>query len=190
MSGRRGWGIKVDDLVEKVDAKLSENYGHFESVSTVRNAAIKFQMLKMNTFQDLIFDLNDALDLKGYSGPYIQYAYVRANSVIKKAADEILNNYDRSTVPANLDPKERSVVKLITRYPEIVEKSASNFAPNLLCEYLFELSKKFNTFYNDLSILNAESEESKLFRLSLCSNVREILKDGLWLLGIAAPERM
>ena len=186
MSGRKGWGVKVDDLITKVDARLIENFGKFEAVDTVRNGAIKFSMLKMNTFQDLIFDMNDALDIKGYSGPYVQYAYVRANSVIKKAgivADGVLD----TTV---LDPKERDVIKQLTRFAEIVEKASISFAPNLLCEYLFELSKKFNTFYNDLSVLNADNKETKNFRLSLCLAVCGVIKEGLWLLGIDVPERM
>jgi arginyl-tRNA synthetase len=187
MSGRRGWGVKVDDLIEKIEAKLTENYGNFENVSIVRNAAIKFSMLKINTFQDLIFDLDDALDLKGYSGPYVQYAYVRANSVIKKSGLVVGNTLN---IPETLDIKERAVIKQLTRFPEIVEKSAASFAPNLLCEYLFDLAKKFNTFYNDLSILNADDAATKEFRLSLCSSVRNVLKEGLWLLGIESPEKM
>lgn len=186
MSGRKGWGVKVDDLIAKVDTKLIENFGDFDAVTAVRNGAIKFSMLKMNTFQDLIFDLNDALDLKGYSGPYVQYAYVRANSVIKKAG--IVPN--SALDAALLDPKERDVIKQLTLFAEIVEKSSNSFAPNLLCEYLFELSKKFNTFYNDLSVLNADNEETKQFRLTLCVAVRDVIKEGLWLLGIDAPERM
>jgi len=189
MSGRKGWGVKIDDLIEMTDEKLINTYGNFESVREVRNGAIKFQMLKLNTYQDLIFDLNEALDLKGYSGPYIQYAYVRANSVLQKASDENL-----TTLPLEgilpLQSKEMDLLRFIYRYPEVVQNAAENFSPNLLCDFLFELAKKFNVFYNDLPILNASSAAQKKYRLFLCQSVKDVIKDGLWLLGIGVPERM
>ncbi len=189
MSGRKGWGIKVDDLITMIDSQLTADYGHFTEVAKVRNAAIKFQMLKINTFQDLIFDLDEALDLKGYSGPYLQYAFVRANAVLAKAVERS-KDYSYDAIPQDLDPKELDLIKFLIRFPGIIDQSAKTFAPNIMCEYLFELSKRFNSFYNDLSILNAATQEQKEFRLYLCSAFSRIIQKGLWLLGIDTPEKM
>lgn len=190
MSGRKGWGVKIDDFIDLVDKELRDKFGEFEYARAVRNGAIKIQMLKTNTFQDLIFDLDEALDTKGYSGPYMQYAYVRTRSVSAKASDVSLsvgvlsdNSYDPCL-------EEIAVAQWLYRFPEIVEKSALEFAPNLLSDYLFELSKRYNTFYNKVPILKAEETSAKNYRLCLNNAVGIVLKNGLNLLGIESPERM
>lgn len=195
MSGRKGWGIKIDDLIAMVDSKLKEDHGDFQAVEAVRNAAIKFQMLKLNTFQDLIFDLDEALDLKGFSGPYIQYAYVRANSIISKANAAGISMDTIEKTPAydsslNLESAEEMLLRHLYKFPEVLEESAKSFAPNLMCNFLFELAKRFNTLYNDLPILSNSNEKIKLARLSLCNSVKIVLQQGLFVLGIDAPEKM
>jgi arginyl-tRNA synthetase len=184
MSGRKGWGVKVDDLIDMIDQKLKANYGDFAELAKVRTAAIKFQMLKINTYQDLIFDLDEALDLKGYSGPYLQYAYVRAKAVLLKA-DVASTKSD-----APLEEKEVELIKLLDQFPEAIELSAQMFAPNMLCDYLFELAKTFNIFYNDLSILNAATPEIKSNRLFMCQSFASVMEKGLWLLGISTVSKM
>ncbi|EKE00392.1 MAG: hypothetical protein ACD_22C00031G0006 [uncultured bacterium] len=189
MSGRKGWGVKIDDLVDMVDSKLKADFGNFSAVEAVRNAAVKFQMLKLNTFQDLVFDLEEALDFKGYSGPYLQYTYARTFSVLEKAGwlDRIEGLFVSSYV---WEPSELEVVRELYKYQEVAVFSALRFAPNLLCEYLFSLAKKFNAMYANVSILNAESVDAKNFRLMLAKSVGQVLKNGLWLLGIDVVERM
>lgn len=200
MSGRKGWGIKIDDFVDMVDEKLEAEHGSFTTLSDVRNGAIKFEMLKYNTFQDLVFDLDQALNIKGFSGPYLQYTFARANSVLMKAGltnEQISKNAETSDLIALttsskvlLDPKELSILRCIYRFPEIIERAALEFAPNALCAFLFELSQRFNLFYNDLSILNSETNDIKNFRLLLTLSVSNVLRVGLGLLGINAPEKM
>lgn len=186
MSGRKGWGIKIDDFIEMVDKKLIGEYGMFPALKDVRNGAIKFEMLKYNTYQDLVFDLNAALSIKGYSGPYIQYTHARANSVITK--------YGSTSMPEvyleSLDPKEISILRALYKFPEVVERSAQEFAPNIMCNYLFDLCQRFNLFYNDISILNSENEAEKKFRVSLTYSVKTVIKEGLEILGISATEKM
>ena len=191
MSGRKGWGIKIDDFINMVDKKLSSDYNSPDSLVYVRNGAIKFEMLKYNTFQDLIFDLKDSLNIKGYSGPYIQYTFARTNSLLEKS-DNYLERVLASNLNSNpdLDEKEMSLLKWIYRFPEIVKKSAFEFAPNVLCEFLFKLCHRFNSFYNDVPILNAVGEDKKFMRLNMTRSVNIVLKDGLFLLGIEAPPRM
>jgi len=190
MSGRKGWGIKIDDFIKMVDKKLLDDYGAADSLVDVRNGAIKFEMLKYNTFQDLVFDLKDSLNIKGYSGPYIQYTFARTNSVLEKSENYLEKMTELRTSNVGLNEKELALLKWVYRFPEIVKKSASEFAPNILCEYLFEFCHRFNSFYNDVPILNAVSEEEKFLRLNMTKSVNIILKNGLFLLGIEAPLRM
>lgn len=187
MSGRKGWGVKIDDLISLVDAFLEKTYGASDSIRTVRNGAIKFQMLKLNTFQDLIFDLDEALDIKGYSGTYIQYACVRANSVLTKAQD-ISHDLDLTSFK-ELTDKELSLLRGLYRYPEIVVESAEKFAPNVMCEYLYDLAKRFNSFYNDVPILKAD-DLSRRYRLALVATTLSTITSGLNLLGIEVPSKM
>jgi len=194
MSGRKGWGIKIDDFIDMVDEKLMVQHGEFEALRDVRTGAVKFEMLKFNTFQDVIFDLDSALNVKGFSGPYIQYTYARTNSVLEKTNwmfDKSLIGYNLDLLSgSNLNPKEISVLRCLYKFPEIVTRSALEFAPNILCNYLYDLCQRFNTFYNELSILNAPNEFSKESRLMLTSSINRVLNKGLFLLGITAPRKM
>jgi arginyl-tRNA synthetase len=189
MKGRKGWGVKIDDFIDLIDAELKEKYGDFEYISAVRNAAIKLQILKINTFQDLVFDLDDALDLKGYSGPYLQYTFVRTNSLLKKSAVDIASlNKDYSNYATG--EYETNLLRWLYRFPEIVKKSADEFAPNMLSDYLFDVCRRYNAFYNNDAILTAATPEAKDFRLLLTYVVGIVLKKGLWILGIDSPEKM
>jgi len=190
MSGRKGWGVKIDDFIDFVDKELHEKHGDFEFSKDVRNGAIKVQMLKTNTFQDLIFDLDEALDTKGYSGPYMQYAYVRTRSVGAKAGniDYSGNVFSQTSYAPN--EEESALARWLCRFPEIVIKSALEFAPNLLSDYLFELSKRYNTFYNNVNIIKTADTDTRLYRLNLNEAVGIVLKNGLKLMGIKAPDRM
>ena len=187
MSGRRGWGVKIDDFIDMLDAALKQEHGESEELVDVRNGAIKFEMLKFNTFQDLVFDLDAALDIKGFSGPYLQYTHARACSVLKKAGTERIDDAVESSL---LDRRELSLLRWIYRYPQIVKRSALEFAPNLLCSYLFELAKRYNLIYNDLPIINAHSPDQRNMRLLMTECVKIVLHNGLFLLGISSPEHL
>lgn len=189
MSGRKGWGIKIDDFIVIMDEKLKKDFGDFPNIREVRNAAIKFEMLKSNIFQDLIFDLDQALNNKGFTGPYIQYAHARANSILEKNSEVELDKHLLFSV-SNLDDREVSLLRQLYKFPEVVENSALEFSPNVLCIYLFDLASKFNTFYNSLSVTNAETPSEKVFRLYLTLAVKNILAKGLFILGIKAPDRL
>ncbi|NMB69793.1 hypothetical protein GYA27_01140 [candidate division WWE3 bacterium] len=190
MSGRKGWGVKIDDFIDFVDKELQEKYGEFEYAREVRNGAIKIQMLKTNTFQDLVFDLDEALDTKGYSGPYMQYAYVRSHSVSAKSGDIDLLNNQNLTSTYTPNPDESALLRWLCRFPEVVQKSAVEFAPNLLSDFLFELAKRYNSFYNNVSILKTVEPDAKAFRLQLNAAVGIVIKNGLNILGISSPEKM
>lgn len=192
MSGRKGWGIKIDDFIEMVDVKLTQEYGDFNAKKDVRNGAIKFEMLKYNTFQDLVFDLDSALNMHGFSGPYIQYTHARASSILTKAKEQgiaikdIVDN--KVTVnETDLNKKEIDILRHIYIFPEIVERSAQEFAPNIMCNFLFELAQKYNTFYNDVTILGEKDALKRDYRLVLTNSVIKVLSTGLYLLGINSP---
>jgi arginyl-tRNA synthetase len=161
---------------------LREKYGEYESLAEIADGAIKFELLKFNTYQDIVFDLDVALDIHGMSGPYIQYASTRAKSILAKAPSA-----QRTAGPSALPENEKMVLRKLSRFPEIVAATLQDFAPHYLCLYLFELSQLWNAFYNENRIIGSERETE---RLSLTRAVAQVLANGLGLLGIPAPEKM
>lgn len=194
MSGRKGVGIKIDDFIDMVDASLKETHGDFPNAKDVRNSAIKFDILRYDTFQDVVFDIESALNFKGFTGPYIQYTHARANSLLEKAGYTInSSDFDylqKKLADLALGNSALTVLQSLYRFPEVIIESANNYAPNALCQYLYDLCQKFNSFYNDSPIINAETPELKEFRLLLTASTRQIIKTGLYLLGITAVDRM
>jgi arginyl-tRNA synthetase len=194
MSGRKGIGVKIDDFVVLVDKALQDSFGAFPNSAAVRNAVIKFDMLRYDTFQDIVFDLALALTVKGFTGPYVQYTHARANSLLEKAGylvddtklEYMLNQYTKLA----LSTSEQEVLKVIYKFPEVVMQSANQYAPNLVCVYLYELCQKFNAFYNDSPILKTAQGDIRDFRLFLTAATKQVIKNGLYLLGIQAVDSM
>lgn len=153
----------------------------------VAMGAIKWNDLKRNTHLDVLFDWDEVLSMQGNSGPYVQYSYTRTQSVLVKAG-KILKGVESYTsyTPAK---EETDILRKLYHFSEIIEDAAVTYSPNVVTEYLFELSQLFNNFYQKHRILNAPEEE-KMFRLGLTEAVGTVLKHGLYLLGIQAPEKM
>ncbi|OGM76596.1 arginine--tRNA ligase, partial [Candidatus Woesebacteria bacterium RIFOXYA1_FULL_43_9] len=200
MSSRLGNVILGEDLLDEAKKRIIEKYKtEAETAEKIAVGAIKYSFLKTGISQEIAFDMDESISLDGNSGPYLQYTAARAMSVLRKAE---ITNYKLQIT--NLNEEERALLRHLVHYPEMVEEAAARFAPNLLCEYLYQLASKFNTFYNIHRILNSnkhrilESEKSRgdlmkldvNFRLSLTSAVAQVLSSGLSLLGIEAPERM
>lgn len=194
MSGRKGVGIKIDDFIAMVDAMLKTTHGDFPNAKAVRNSAIKFDILRYDTFQDIVFDTDNALNIKGFTGPYIEYTHARANSLLEKAGyvvqKDTLEYLQKSLENIDLGDSALAVLQTIYKFPEVILDSAKNYAPNTMCVYLYDLCQKFNTFYNDSPIINAQTEELKEFRLLLTASTKQVIKTGLYLLGITAVDRM
>ncbi len=182
ISGRRGTTVSVQQFLENMENSLREKYGDFETITAVRNGAIKFELLKYDTYQDVVFDLDAALDIHGFSGPYVQYASTRAKSVLAKAAG-IKEKMGSEPLPES----EKNILRTLYRFPEIVATTLTDLAPHKLCLYLFELSQAWNSFYNENRIIGSEREEE---RLLLTKSIARVLENGLGLLGIEAPEKM
>lgn len=177
--------IKVADLMEKSPtSKGISGEEKQQIIDIVSIGAIKFALLKSSPHMDVVFDLEKSVSLEGDSGPYIQYTYARAKSVLKEANF----NYSAVAVPEDLEKEERVLLQKIDYFDVFAEEAARNFAPHTLAEYLLNLAKAFNLFYQKHRIIRSGKKQQ--FRLALTCSVAAVLKQGLYLLGIKAPERM
>ena len=156
-----------------------------EVAEAVGIGAIKYGFLKPARETDIHFDLEESLSLEGNSGPYLQYTVARTNSVLHKANGKW--KIKLSTLNFQLNKEEQAILRALPRFTEVVEQSARNYAPNLLCNYLYVVAQKYNVFYSKHRIIGSKSED---FRIKLTESVGQVLKNGLGLLGIGTPERM
>jgi len=187
ISGRKGTVISITDFIKKLKGRLTEQHGEFDSVDDVVIGSLKFEMLKYNTYQDVVFDIDEALDQKGYSGPYIQYTAARALSIIRKSkVSESDLNINLGEIPS-LGTLADELLKKLYLFEEITTRASLEFAPHYLCRYLFELSQSFNSYYNSGLIIGSESETEKL---AIVNATALVIKNGLELLGINSPEKM
>ncbi|OGI12111.1 arginine--tRNA ligase [Candidatus Micrarchaeota archaeon RBG_16_36_9] len=189
MSSRFGTVILYEDLRDEMISKVKEILKDSEVkdneniIRKVAFAAIKFPMLNIDSKKTIKFDWDQALDLEGKSGPYLQYSYVRAFNILNKAE---IKDYDASLLKEDIETK---LIKKIANFPDIIKQSTDQYAPNILANYLFELAQDFNSFYHSSPVLKAE-ENIKNARLKLVESIEIILKTGLELLGIPILEKM
>jgi arginyl-tRNA synthetase len=193
MSTRKGNVIWLEEVLKEAEERafkltndrdtLHENQK--ELAKAVGIGAIKWNDLKRSANQDIIFDWDDILNMQGNSGPYMQYTYVRTQSIMR-AAEVTFNN---EIVNYQLNEDESSILRTLAKYNEYVQLAARDLAPHLLANYLFNLAQKYNLFYQKNPILKAE-EQSKQFRLLLTASTAQVLKNGLNLLGIKTVEKM
>lgn len=197
MKSREGTVVDADDLIDEMIATsklMSEELGKLEDYNEeeksriyrqVGLAALKYFILKVDPKKNMLFDPKESIDFNGNTGPFIQYTYARIQSVLRSAgafADEVPH--------ISMNEKEISVIRLIYDFPEIIEAAATEQNPSVIANFLYDLAKEFNQFYHDHSILNAEDENSRLFRLHLAAISGNIIEKGMGLLGIEVPERM
>ncbi len=202
MSSRKGNIVPLMLLVEKMQNHVRTEYlSRYESewsadelnsvAACVAKGAIKYGMLRQDTNKKIVFDMNEWLKLDGESGPFIQYSYARINSLIKKINISIDGGVDKNFDGGLLiHSSEIKLMQHLMNFNTQILLSAENYKPASLCTYLYETAKKFNSFYHDCSISQAETIELKKARLALAMSTGEILKQGLSLLGIPVPERM
>jgi arginyl-tRNA synthetase len=184
MSTRKGNAIWLEDVLDEA-IKRAENLGSDKKVAgDVGIGALKWNDLKRTPQQDIVFNWDEILNMQGDSGPYIQYSYVRTQSVLSKSKNEA-NSAKKDSI--KLEPEEISLLRALNNFPEVVQQAGEKFAPNALCNYLFDLAQEFNLFYQKHKIIGSEQAE---FRLALTRGVGQVLKNGLNLLGIEAPNKM
>ena len=184
ISGRKGSVVSISNFLEKMADVLKGKYGSFSTIDAIRNGAIKFELLKYNTYQDLVFDLDTALDIKGFSGPYIQYAFTRASNVLRKAGVEKLKLLDH---PKPFDENELKILRMMYRYPEAVRSAFKEHGPHHICLFLFEFAQAYNGFYESSHVVGSDKQAE---RTLITAAAAQILKNGLEFLGIEAPEKM
>ena len=204
MKSREGTVVDADDLMELMvaDAKrTSEEAGKFDDMTEeerneiariVGMGALKYFILKVDARKNMLFNPEESIDFNGNTGPFIQYTHARIRSILRKAEVELgIRNYElgiRST--NNLSTKETELIQKMNGYADVVAQAGKDYSPSGIANYCYELTKEFNQFYHDYSILKEEDEQKRMFRLVLAKNVAKILRNGMALLGIEVPERM
>jgi len=205
MSTRGGKTVRLEDLLdtaaEKMTAILDEKNCDIDGdertqlIESLAVGAVKFADLGRDREGDITFTWDDALSFEGYAAPYLMYTHARAKSILRKSSDELTPPQSPPSGGGSgfgefTEPAERALAMKLLQFTAAVEKSASSYKPHHIAQYLFDLAQEFNSFYHHVSVMNAEQESEKQLRLALVGKVAEILKVGLGLLGISAPERM
>ena len=191
-STRRGDTVHLEDVLTEAIDKASQLAGEGDKklAQQVGIGAVKYNDLSQHHSRDIVFDWEKILNLKGNSGPYLQYAFARTQSVLEKSSRP-QGSVSLGKVDFNeLQEIEKVILKKLLHFPQVVEQAAKTFSPNLICNYAFDLAQSFNLFYNEVSILKADTKEQKDFRLALTFGVGQIIKNSLTLLGIESPNKM
>ena len=202
MKSREGTVVDADDLIAAMvaDAKqTSEELGKFKDMSEeerneiariVGLGALKYFILKVDARKNMLFNPEESIDFNGNTGPFIQYTYARIRSILRKAQADGINIPATLADTMPLNEKEIELIQKLNEFGAAVEQAGKDYSPSGIANYCYELTKAFNQFYHDYSILGADTEEEKVVRLVLAQNVGKTLKNGMALLGIEVPERM
>jgi arginyl-tRNA synthetase len=201
MKSREGTVVDADDLMELMveDAyKTSMELGKFDDMTEeerreiariVGMGALKYFILKVDARKNMLFNPEESIDFNGNTGPFIQYTYARIRSILRKAEGAEANS-TLCTLNSELSDKEVELIQKMSEYGAAVEQAGKDYSPSGIANYCYELTKVFNQFYHDFSILNEPDEQKKAVRLVLAKNVAKIIKNAMALLGIEVPERM
>ena len=199
MKSREGTVVDADDLMALMvsDAKkTSEELGKFDDMSEderneiariVGMGALKYFILKVDARKNMLFNPEESIDFNGNTGPFIQYTYARIRSILRKAGEQ---GVSEAPLNAVLSDKETELIQKMSEYGAAVEQAGKDYSPSGIANYCYELTKVFNQFYHDYSILNEADEQKKLVRLVIARNVAKVIRNGMALLGIEVPERM
>ena len=201
MKSREGTVVDADDLMDEmvVDAgKQTTDLGKTEGMSEHEIAdlgemiglgALKYFLLKVDPKKRMLFDPNESISLQGHTGPFIQYTYARIRGLLRKAS-RIIDHQTTDFRLLTLEPAERDVIVRINQYPAKLQEAAKEYSPSVVANYVYELAKDYNQFYQAIPVLN-ETDPAKLgFRLAFSHVVADVLKSGMGVLGIRVPERM
>ena len=202
MKSREGTVVDADDLIETMVAdakKTSEELGKFNDMTEeerneiariVGMGALKYFILKVDARKNMLFNPEESIDFNGNTGPFIQYTYARIRSILRKAAGQGVTFPDALADNMPLCQKETELIQKMDEFGAAVRQAGKDYSPSGIANYCYELTKEFNQFYHDYSILNADTEEEKVVRLVIAKNVAKTIKNGMALLGIEVPERM
>jgi arginyl-tRNA synthetase len=205
MKSREGTVVDADDLVDEMIAiskQKTEELGKVKDFTeeellklynTIGLGALKFFLLRVDPKKKMIFNPEESIDFHGFTGPFVQYTHARIKSILRKTATINLQNTYELLLTQNqlvLLPLEKKLIVQLEIFPTVIEDAANTYDPSKLAIYVFELAKTFNSFYNELSIANAETENKKLLRLQASQLTAKVIQTAMHLLGIEVPERM
>ena len=199
MKSREGTVVDADDLMVQMEAtakEISEQHGKLDVLSEQEKkqlyrdiglGALKYFILKVDPKKRILFDPEASVDFNGNTGPFIQYTYARIQSILRKAPEALKMSLDSSV---SLDPKEKTILKQLLSYPEVLQQAAAQHSPALIANFVYELVKRFNSFYQNISILGESNQSLLGMRVLLSQKVGETIAASCSLLGINAPNRM
>ena len=215
MKSREGTVVDADDLIasmiENARRMSEDKVNKLEGISDeekseiariVGMGALKYFILKVDARKNMLFNPEESIDFNGNTGPFIQYTHARIRSILRRyEGTEVRRCENSSSAESNLVPpnprtpeppnaKETALIQKLSEFPAVVEQAGKDYSPSGIANYCYELTKEFNQFYHDYSILNAETDEARQLRLTIARNVAKTLKNGMALLGIEVPERM
>lgn len=202
MKSREGTVVDADDLIAEMieDArKTSDELGKFKDMTEeerneiariVGLGALKYFILKVDARKNMLFNPEESIDFNGNTGPFIQYTHARIRSILRKAEAEGIKLPENLDADMPLNQKETELIQKMNEYGGVVEQAGKDYSPSGIANYCYELTKEFNQFYHDYSILGADNDKEKTVRLVLAANVAKTIKNGMDLLGIEVPERM
>ena len=203
MKSREGTVVDADDLVasmiENAKSLSEDKVNKLEGITEeekneiariVGMGALKYFILKVDARKNMLFNPEESIDFNGNTGPFIQYTYARIRSILRKAEAQNITLPASLNDDAPLNDKEIALIQKLNDFGAAVAQAGIDYSPSGIANYCYELTKEFNQFYHDYSILNADTEAKKITRLMIAKNVAKVIKNGMALLGIEVPERM
>ena len=199
MKSREGTVVDADDLIDEMGAtakQISQELGKLEGYSdndkeaiysVIGLGALKYFVLKVDPKKRILFDPKASVDFQGNTGPFIQYTYARIQAILRKSAQD---SHPEVPTSYTLHDKEKSLLKQLQLFPEVIQQAAANYSPALVANFSYDLVKEFNSFYQNVSILGADSAVEISFRVQVSKAVADTVKNAFSLLGIKVPERM
>ena len=202
MKSREGTVVDADDLIaemEQTAKEISQELGKLDGYTeaqkealyhTIGLGALKYYILKVDPKKRILFDPKESIDFQGNTGPFIQYTYARIQSIMRKYTEMGGRNEVAVEKVKGLHEKEKALLKSISLFPSIVQDAADSYSPAIIANYVYDLVKDFNSFYQNVSILGEEEESKRDFRVMLSKKIGEIIAESFKMLGIQVPERM
>lgn len=200
MKSREGTVVDADDLIQEMAdtaEEISKELGKLEEYSedekktlykTIGLGALKYYILKVDPKKRILFDPKESIDFQGNTGPFIQYTYARIQSILRKTNMKEVVALDE--VEVSLHEKEKQLIKQLEQFSDVIQNAAGQHSPALIANYTYDLVKDFNSFYQNVSILGADTDQEKRFRVDLSKTVGQTIKNAFSILGIEVPERM
>ena len=199
MKSREGKVVDADDLIEEMTStakSISQELGKLEGYNDdeknklykmIGLGALKYYILKVDPKKRILFDPKESVDFQGNTGPFIQYTYARIQSILRKGKKE---SKDLNLSTYEFNSKEKALIKILNQFPELVQQAADQYSPALIANYVYDLVKEFNSFYQNVSILGADEEYQIEFRVELARLVGEVIQKSFKVLGIEVPNQM